>query len=42
MPEFRLKEPGFTYSASGLFTIHHQRIQKFREIVNLKHLCRGE
>ena len=30
--------PGFTYSACGLFTKHRERIQKFRETGNLKHL----
>ena len=38
MPELHLKEPGFTYSACGLFTKYRERIQKFRETVNLKHL----
>ena len=41
MPEFHLKQPGFT-CACGPFTKHHERIQKFRETVNLKHLCRNE
>ena len=33
-----LKQPGFTYSACGSFIKHHERIQKFRETENLKHL----
>ena len=37
-----LKQPRFTYSASGLFTKHRERIQKFREGSNLKHLYRNE
>ena len=29
MPEIHLKQPGFTYSASGPFTKNKERIQKF-------------
>ena len=36
MPELHLKEPGF--SACGPFTKGCERIQKFRETGNLKHL----
>ena len=42
MPKFYLKQLGFTYSACGPFTKHHERIQKFRETGNLKYLCRNE
>ena len=42
MPESHLRQPGFTYSACGPFTKHHERIQKFRETGNLKHLYRNE
>ena len=42
MPELHLKQPGFTYSTCGLFTKNQERIQKFREISNLKHLHRNE
>ena len=42
MPELHLKQPGFTYSACGPCTKHRERIQKFREIANLKHLYRNE
>ena len=42
MPELHLKQPGFTYRADGLFTKPCERIQKFREIVNLKHIYRNE
>ena len=42
MPELHLKQSEFTYSACGPFTRHHERIQKFRETVNLKHLYRNE
>ena len=41
-PEFHLKQPGFTYRVCGPFTKHHERIQKFRETVNLKDLYRNE
>ena len=40
MVAFHLKQPGFTYSACGPFTKHHERIQEFRETINLKHLYR--
>ena len=42
MPEFHLKQPRCTYSASGPFTKHHERILKFREAGNLKHFYRNE
>ena len=42
MPELHLKQPGFPYSVSGAFTKHRERIQKFRETVNLKLLYRNE
>ena len=42
MPELHLKQPGFTYSACRPFTKHRERIQKFRETGNLKHLYRNE
>ena len=41
-PELHLKQPGFNYSACGPFTKYHERIHKFRETGNLKHLCRNE
>ena len=31
MPELHLKQPGFTYSACGLFTKNKERIKKFKE-----------
>ena len=31
MPDMHLKQPGFTYSAYGLFTKNKERIQKFKE-----------
>ena len=42
MPELHLKKSGVTYSACGAFTKNHERIQKFRETGNLKHLYRNE
>ena len=39
LPELYLKQPpGFTSSACGRFTKHRERIQKFRQTGNLKHL----
>ena len=38
MPELRLRQPELTYSAWGSFTKYRERILKFREIDNLKHL----
>ena len=42
MPELNLKQLGFTYTACGPFTKHRERIQKFKETGNLKHLYRNE
>ena len=42
MPELHLKQLEFTYSACGPFTKNCERIQKFRETGNLKHLYRNE
>ena len=42
MAEFHLKQPGFTYSACEPFTKYRERIQKFRETGNLKHLYRHQ
>ena len=42
MPKLHLKQPGFTYSACGPFNKHCERIQKFKETGNLKHLYRNE
>ena len=42
MQELHLKQPEFTYSASGPFTKHRERIPKSRGTGNLKHLCRNE
>ena len=42
IPELLLKQPGFTYGACGSFSKHYERIKKFRETNNLKHLYRSE
>ena len=42
MPNLILRQPGFTYSVCGPFTKHRERIKKFRETGNLKHLYRNE
>ena len=42
MPKLHLKQLGFTYSAYGPFTKHRERIQKFRETENLKHIYGNE
>ena len=42
MPELHIKQIGYTYIAFGPFTEHQERIQKFRETGNLKHLYRKE
>ena len=42
MPELHVRHPRFTYSACGPFTKHHDRIQKFREIGNLKTSIRAD
>ena len=41
MTELHLKQPGL-YSACGPFSKHLERIQKFRETGNLKHLYKNE
>ena len=42
MSEQHLRQPGFTYSACGPFTKHHERIQKSKETGNLKHINQNE
>ena len=42
MPELHLKQPEFIYNACGLFTKHRERIYKFNETGNLKHVYRNE
>ena len=42
MPEMHLRQPGFTYSACGPFTRNKERIQKFKEAVNIDFIHRNE
>ena len=42
MPKLHLKQPGFTFSACGPFIKHRERIQKFRETGDLKHVYKNE
>ena len=42
MPELHLKQPTLCYSACGPFSRRRERIKKFRETGNLKHLHRNE
>ena len=42
MPEMHLKQPQFTYSASGPFTKNKERIQKFKEIGDPRYIYRNE
>ena len=39
MSEKHLKEPGFTYSASGPFTKNKERIRKFNKVSFNKGIC---
>ena len=42
MPEIHLRQPGFTYSASGPFTKNKERIQKFKEAGDTDYIYRNE
>ena len=42
MPEMHLKQPRFTYSASGPFTKNKKRIQNFKETKDIKYIYRNE
>ena len=42
MPEMHLKQPGFTYSASGPFTKNKERIQKFKQTGDSRYIYRNE
>ena len=42
MPEMRLKQPGFTYSACGLFNKNKERIEKFMETGNTNYIYRND
>ena len=42
MPEMRLEQPGFTYSACGPFTKNKERIQKFKETGDTNYIYKNE
>ena len=42
MPEMHLKQPGFTYSACGLFTKNKEGIEKFMQTGNTVFIYRNE
>ena len=42
MPEMRLRQPGFTYSACGPFTKNKERIQKFKETGDANYIYKNE
>ena len=42
MPDMHLKQPGFTYSAYGLFTKNKERIQKFKETGDTNYIYKNE
>ena len=42
MPEMHLKQPGFTYSACGLFTKTRERIQKIKETWDTSYIYKNE
>ena len=42
MPEMHLKQPGFTYSASGPFTKNKERIEKFMQTENTDFIYKNE
>ena len=42
MPEMHLKQPGFTYSASGTFTKNKERIKKFMQTGDTNFVYKNE
>ena len=42
MPEMHLRQPGFTYSACGPFMKNKERIQKFKETGDSRHIYQNE
>ena len=42
MPEMHLKQPGFTYSACGLFTKNKERIQKCMQTGNTNYIYKND
>ena len=42
MPEMRLRQPRFVYSACGPFTRHKGRIKEFKRTGDTRYICRNE
>ena len=42
MPKMHLRQPGFTYSASGPFTKSKEKIQKFKETQDWWHIYQND
>ena len=42
MPEMHLRQPGFTYSASGPFTKNKEQIQQFKETGDTSYIHKNE
>ena len=42
MPEIHLRQPIFTYSACGPFSKNKERIQKFKETGDSRHIAQNE
>ena len=40
MSELHIRQPGFTYSACGLFTKHREKIHKFKETSDVNYIYR--
>ena len=42
MPELHLSQPEFTYSASGTFTKHRERIKKLKKTDNSNYMYKNK
>ena len=42
IPEMHLRQPGFTYNASGPFTENKERIQKFKETGDSRYIYQNK
>ena len=42
MPKMHLRQPGFTYSASGPFTKNKERIKEFKETAYSRYIYQNE
>ena len=42
MPEMHLRQPQFVYSACGPFTIHKERIKKFKQTGDTRYIYRND